>query len=247
MKLQGKIALVTGSSRGIGRATAIRLAKEGCDLAVNYIKDEKSAQSVVKEITKLGRKAIAIKADVGNEDQVKHMIKEVIRIFGKIDILVNNAGIVWDISLWKKTAEQIQRTIDVNFKGVFFCTKYAALEMKKIKSGTIINISSTNAIDTLSPDSIDYDATKAAVVSMTKNFAQELAPYNIRVNCIAPGWIDTDINSKLPKEYLKEEVEHILVGRLGKPEEIASAVAFLASDDASFITRTVLVVDGGYI
>lgn len=247
MKLQGKIALVTGSSRGIGRATAIRLAKEGCDLAVNYIKDEKSAQSVVKEITKLGRKAIAIKADVGNEDQVKHMIKEVIRIFGKIDILVNNAGIVWDISLWKKTAEQIQRTIDVNFKGVFFCTKYAALEMKKIKSGTIINISSTNAIDTLSPDSIDYDATKAAVVSMTKNFAQELAPYNIRVNCIAPGWIDTDINSKLPKEYLKEEAEHILVGRLGKPEEIASAVAFLASDDASFITRTVLVVDGGYI
>src|SRR3989338_2624073 len=246
MKLQGKIALVTGSSRGIGRATAIRLAKEGCDLAVNYIKDEKSAQSVVKEITKLGRKAIAIKADVGNEDQVKHMIKEVIRIFGKIDILVNNAGIVWDISLWKKTAEQIQRTIDVNFKGVFFCTKYAALEMKKIKSGTIINISSTNAIDTLSPDSIDYDATKAAVVSMTKNFAKELAPYNIRVNCIAPGWVDTDINSKLPKEYLKEGAGHILVGRFGKPEEIASAVAFLASDDASFITRAVLVVDGGY-
>lgn len=247
MKLQGKIALVTGSSRGIGRATAIRLAKEGCDVAVNYIKDEKNAQTVVKEITKLGRKAIAIKADVGNEEQIKHMIKELIRSFGKIDILVNNAGIVWDIPLWEKTSEQIQRTIDVNFKGVFFCTKYAALEMKKTKSGSIINISSTNAIDTLSPDSTDYDATKAAVVSMTKNFAEELAPYNIRVNCIAPGWVDTDINKELPKEYLKEEAEHILLRRFGKPEEIASAVAFLASDDASFITRTVLVVDGGYI
>lgn len=247
MKLQGKVALVTGSSRGIGRATAIRLAKEGCNVAVNYIKDERSAHGVVKEISKLGRKAVAIKADVGDEEQIKKMIKEVVRTFGRLDILVNNAGIVWDIPLWEKTSEQIQRTIDVNFKGVFFCTKYAALEMKKAKSGSIINISSTNAIDTLSPDSTDYDATKAAVISMTKNFAQELAPYNIRVNCVAPGWVDTDINAELPKEYLKEEAEHILVGRFGKPEEIASAVAFLASDDASFITRTILVVDGGYI
>jgi 3-oxoacyl-[acyl-carrier protein] reductase len=247
MKLKGKVALVTGSSRGIGKATAIRLAKEGCDVVVNYIKDEKNAQSVIKEITKLGRRAIAIKADVGKEEEIRGMIKEVIRSFGKIDILVNNAGIVWDIPLWEKTGEQIQRTIDVNFKGVFFCTKYVALEMKKAKSGSIINISSTNAIDTLSPDSIDYDATKAAVVSMTKNFAEELAPFNIRVNCVAPGWVNTEINSELPKEYLKEESEHILVGRFGKPEEIASAVAFLASDDASFITRTVLVVDGGYV
>lgn len=245
--MQGRIALVTGSSRGIGRATAERLAKEGCDVAINYVKDEKSAQTIVKEITKLGRKAIAIKADVGNEDQVKHMVKEVIRTFGKLDILVNNAGIVWDIPLWEKTNEQIQRTIDVNFKGVFFCSKYAALEMKKAKSGVIINISSTNAIDTLSPDSTDYDATKAAVVSMTKNFATELAPYNIRVNSVAPGWVDTEINNKLPEKFLKNEADRILLKRFGKPEEIASAIAFLASDDASFITRTVIVVDGGYI
>ena len=247
MKFKDKVALITGSSRGIGRATALRLAREGCDIVVNYLKDEKSAQSVIKEITKLGRKAIAIKADVGKEDQIKSMIKETMKTFGKIDILVNNAGIVWDVPLWEKTSEQIQRTIDVNFKGVFFCTKYAALEMKKAKSGVIINISSTNAIDTLSPDSTDYDATKAGVISMTKNFAQELAQYNIRVNCIAPGWVDTDINKELPKEYLREEAEHILLGRFGKPEEIASAVAFLASDDASFITRTILVVDGGYL
>ena len=247
MKLQNRVALVTGASRGIGRAIALRLAQEGCDLAVNYVQDEKSAQSVVKEITKLGRKAIAIKADVANEEQVKNMVKEVVRTFGKIDILVNNAGIVLDTSLWEKTMEQIQRTIDVNFKGVFLCSKYVALEMKKAGSGVIINISSTNGIDTLSPDSTDYDATKAAVISMTKNFATELAQHNIRVNCIAPGWVNTDINSKLPKDYLKEEAERILMKRFGKPEEIASAVACLASDDASFITRTVLVVDGGYV
>lgn len=247
MKLQGKVALVTGSSRGIGRATAIKLAQEGCDVVVNYVKNEESANSVVEEIEKLGRKVLAIKTDVGNEEDVKRMIEETVSKFGKLDILVNNAGIVWDIPLWEKTSEQIQRTIDVNFKGVYFCCKYAAQEMKKAKSGNIINISSTNAIDTLSPESTDYDATKAAVVSMTKNFATELAPYNIRVNSVAPGWVDTEINSELPEDYIKEETEHILMKRFGKPEEIASAVAFLASDDASFINRTVLVVDGGYV
>ncbi|MBI3623755.1 SDR family oxidoreductase [Candidatus Pacearchaeota archaeon] len=245
MKFKNKVALVTGASRGIGRATALRLAQDGCDVAVNYIKDEKSAQSAVNEITKLGRKAIAIKADVSDETQVKQMIDKTIKAFGKIDILVNNAGIVWDIPLFEKTMDQFERTIDVNFKGVFLCSKYVALEMKKAKSGIIINISSTNAINTLSPDSIDYDATKAAVISMTKNFATELAP-NIRVNCIAPGWVETDINNKLSEEYKKEEAEQILLKRFGKPEEIASVVAFLASEDASFITGSIIVVDGGY-
>ena len=247
MKLKGKIALVTGASRGIGRATAIRLAREGCNVVVNYVKDEKSAESAVKEITGLGRKAIAIKTDVASEEQVKNMVEETVKTFGKIDILVNNAGIVWDIPLFEKTMEQVRRTIDVNFMGVFLCSKYVALEMKKAKSGIIINISSTNGIDTLSPESTDYDATKAAVISMTKNFATELAPYNVRVNCVCPGWIDTDINSELSKELIQEETERILLGRFGKPEEIASAVAFLASNDAAFITRSIFVVDGGYV
>jgi 3-oxoacyl-[acyl-carrier protein] reductase len=246
MNSKNKVALVTGASRGIGRAIALRLAKEGHDIVVNYVKDEAAALSVVKEINEIGRKAIAIKTDVSSEGQVKKMIMETIGVFGKIDVLVNNAGIVWDVPIWEKTEEQFSRTIDVNFKGVYFCSKYAALEMKKTGAGVIINISSTNGIDTLSPDSTDYDATKAAVISLTKNFAKELAP-NIRVNCVAPGWVETDINKNLPKDYLKGEEERISLGRFGKPEEIASVVAFLASDDASFITRSVLVVDGGYV
>ena len=245
MKLQGKVALVTGSSRGIGKATAIRLAKEGAKVVVNYIKDEKAATQVVNEIKKLGGEVIAVKADVSNEEQVKNMIKTTIEKFGKIDILVNNAGIVYDIPFMEKTLEQVKRTFEVNFNGVFLCSKYAAKQMKKTGSGVIINISSTSGIDVLNPESADYDASKSAVISLTKNLAEELAPH-IRVNCIAPGWVNTDINKNMPKEYLKEEEERIIIGRFGKPEEIASAVAFLASDDASFITRTVLVVDGGY-
>ena len=245
MKLQGKVALVTGSSRGIGKATAIRLAKEGAKVVVNYINDEKASAQVVNEIKKLGGEAIAVKADVSNEEQVKNMIKTAIDKFGRIDILVNNAGIVYDLPFMEKTLEQVKRTFEVNFNGVFLCSKYAAKQMKKTGSGVIINISSTSGIDVLNPESADYDASKSAVISLTKNLAEELAPH-IRVNCIAPGWVSTDINKNLPKEYLKEEAERILLGRFGKPEEIASAVAFLASDDASFITRTVLVVDGGY-
>ena len=245
MKLQGKVALVTGSSRGIGKATAIRLAKEGAKVVVNYINDEKASAQVVNEIKKLGGEVIAVKADVSNEEQVKNMIKTAIDKFGKIDILVNNAGIVYDIPFMEKTLEQVKRTFEVNFNGVFLCSKYAAKQMKKTGSGVIINISSTSGIDVLNPESADYDASKSAVISLTKNLAEELAPH-IRVNCIAPGWVNTDINKNMPKEYLKEEEERIIIGRFGKPEEIASAVAFLASDDASFITRTVLVVDGGY-
>src|SRR3989344_682415 len=245
MKLQGKVALVTGSSRGIGKATAIRLAKEGAKVVVNYINDEKASAQVVNEIKKLGGEAIAVKADVSNEEQVKNMIKTAIDKFGRIDILVNNAGIVYDLPFMEKTLEQVKRTFEVNFNGVFLCSKYAAKQMKKTGSGVIINISSTSGIDVLNPESADYDASKSAVISLTKNLAEELAPH-IRVNCIAPGWVNTDINKNLPKEYLKEESERVLVKRFGKPEEIASAVAFLASDDASFITRTVLVVDGGY-
>ena len=245
MRFRDKVVLITGASRGIGKAIALLFAKEGAKIVVNYHAAEKEANEVVKEISKIGSEAIAVKCDVSKEEEVKKMISEAIKKFGKIDVLVNNAGIVFDVPLFEKNVDHWNRTLGVNLIGVFLCTKYAVPHIRKQKSGAIINISSTNGIDTLNPESVDYDASKAGVISLTKNFASELAP-NIRVNCIAPGWVNTDINKELPKEYISEETKHILMKRFGKPEEIAKAVLFLASEDASFITGTTLVVDGGY-
>src|SRR3989344_5816520 len=200
MRFKDKVVLITGASRGIGKATALSFAREGAKIIVNYNNAEKEANDVVKEISKIGSEAIAIKCDVSKEEEVKKMILEGVKKFGKIDILVNNAGIVFDVPLFEKTLEQWNKTLGVNLIGVFLCSKYAAPHIKKQKSGAIINISSTNGLDTLSTESADYDASKAGVISLTKNLASELA----------------------------------------------KAVLFLASDDASFITGTTLVVDGGY-
>ena len=245
MRLKDKVALVTGSSRGIGKAIAIAFAKEGAKIVVNYCNSEKKALEVVNEIKKLNSEAIAIKCDVSDEKQIKEMINKSIKQFGRIDILVNNAGIVFDIPLLKKTAEQWRKTLDVNLTGVFLCSKYVSEHMKKQKSGVIINIASTNGINTLNPDSADYDASKAGVVSLTKNLSKELAP-KIKVNCIAPGWIDTEINKDLPKEFIENEKKSIFMKRFGKPEEIASVAVFLASEESSFMTGSIVVVDGGY-
>ena len=245
MKLSGKIALVTGSSRGIGKATALQLAKEGCDVVVNYEKSESQAAKVVKEIQKLGRKSIAIKCDVSNEKQVEQMIEKTVSEFRRIDILVNNAGIVFDVPFFERTVEQWKRTLDVNLIGIFLTSKYAAKHMLKQKSGTIINISSTNGIHTYHPDSIDYSASKAGVINATKSMAMQFSPH-IRVNAIAPGWIETEMNGKLPEDYVKSEKAKVLLKRFADPREIATVVAFLASDDASYMTGSVIVVDGGY-
>ena len=245
MKFKNKIVLVTGSSRGIGKATAIAFAQEGANIIVNYVKDKKSADSVVKQIESLGRKSIAIQADVAVESDVKRMIEESVKHFGAIDILVNNAGIVFDIPILEKTTEQWERTLRVNLIGTFLCIKYAVPHMKGGAGASILNISSTNGIDSLSPESADYDTSKAGVISLTKNFSQALAP-DIRVNSIAPGWIDTDINKGLTKEYVESETSKIALKRWGQPEEIAKAVLFLCSEDASFVTGSTLVVDGGY-
>ncbi|MGV8086714.1 MAG: SDR family NAD(P)-dependent oxidoreductase [Candidatus Woesearchaeota archaeon] len=242
MKLKNKVALITGASRGIGRATALLLAKEGANIIVNYCNAENDANTLVQNIKKIGSDAIAIKCDVSKENEVKQMCKKAIKKFGKIDILVNNAGIVFDVPFKNRAVEHWKRTLNVNLIGAFICTKYVTLHMKK---GHIVNIASTNGIDTCSSESMDYDASKAGLISLTKNLAQQLAP-NILVNCIAPGWIDTDINKDLSKDYVKSETQKILLKRFGKPEEIAKTVLFLVSDDASFITGATIVVDGGY-
>ena len=245
MKFKNKTILVTGSSRGIGKAIAIAFAQEGANVGVNYVKDKTAADAVVAKIKKLGGDAIAFQADVANENDVKRMVNETAKHFGAIDILVNNAGIVFDVPILEKTTEQWERTLQVNLIGTFSCIKYAAPHMVNRPGASIVNISSTNGIDSVGPESADYDASKAGVISLTKNFSQSLAP-TIRVNCIAPGWVDTEINKGIPEEYIASETQKIALKRWGRPEEIAKATLFLCSEDASFITGSTLVVDGGY-
>lgn len=243
MKLKNKVALITGSSRGIGRATALLFAKEGANIVVNYSKSEKESNKVIDEIKKLGSDAIRIKCDVSDEKQVKEMVEQTIKKFGKIDILVNNAGVVFDVPFKERTVDQWKRTLDVNLIGVFLCCKYIAPHMPK--GGRIVNISSTNGINSFSPDAMDYDTSKAGVIILTRDLAKELAP-NILVNSVAPGWVDTAMNKDLSKDFVEKENKKIYLKRFAQPEEIAKTILFLASDDASYITGVTLVVDGGY-
>ena len=249
MKLKDKIVLITGSSRGIGKATALLFAKEGANIVLNYHISEiepdalDNVKSVMNDTEKVGAETIIIEADVSNEDQVKKMIDETISKFGRIDILVNNAGVVFDVSFRERTVEQWKRTLDTNIMGTFLCSKYASRHMPK--GGRIVNISSTSGIDSFSTESIDYDASKAGVIILTRNLAKELAP-NILVNSIAPGWVNTSMNENLPKDFVEEEIDKIYLKRFAEPEEIAKVVLFFASEDAGYITGSTLKVDGGH-
>lgn len=245
MKLKNKVVLITGASRGIGRATALGFAKEGAKIVVNYRNSENKAKEVVEEIKKINSEALAIKCDVSSENEVKNMINEVVEKFGRIDILVNNAGIVYDIPLFEKTVEQWKETLNVNLIGVFLCSKYVSKVMLKQNSGSIINIASTSGMESTCPDSADYDASKAGVISLTRNLAEELAP-KIRVNSISPGWVETEMNEDLSKDFVKKKTGKILLERFATPEEISSVALFLASEDSSFMTGSNLVVNGGY-
>lgn len=240
-----KNVLVTGSSRGIGKAIALAFAKNGANVVVNYINSEEEANNVVAEIEALGAQSIAIKCDVSNEVEVEKMIQLAEDKFGSIDILVNNAGIVKDIPLLERTAQDWKRTLEVNLIGQFLCAKYAAKSMQKSDFGRIINISSTSALYSFSPDIVDYDASKAGVIALTKNLAKELAP-KILVNAIVPGWIDTDINKDLPEEFTNSEKQNIYLKRFGEPQEIANIAVFLASDAAGFINGSIITADGGH-
>ena len=237
-----KIALITGASRGIGKATALAFAHEGAKVVVNFNHNEKAASEVVDEINNVSE-AIAVKADVSEPEQVQELVDQAIKRFGHIDILVNNAGIVLDIPFKEKTLEQWRQTIAVNLVGPYICAKAVLPHMQE--GGSIINITSTNGISTYHPDSMDYDASKAGEIIFTKALAQELAP-KIRVNAVSPGWIDTDMNKGLLADFLEEEKSKAALKRFGQPEEIAAVVLFVASDEASFMTGANLVADGGY-
>jgi len=245
VKLKGRVALITGASRGIGKATALLFAKEGANVAVNFHHSEEEANKVVAEIEEMGQEALAVRCDVSNEEQVKEMVGKVVEKLGKLDILVNNAGIVIDVPFRERTVDQWRKTLDTNLIGPFLCAKYASVPMLKQKYGRIVNVSSTSALNDLDPDAIDYDTSKAGVITLTRDLAEELAPH-VLVNSVAPGWVDTDMNRKLSKEYIKKEIAKIYLKRFAQPEEIAKAILFLASDDASFITGSVLVADGGH-
>ena len=241
-----KVVLITGSSKGIGKATAIEFAKiGGYKVVINYLTDKENAEKLsnyLKEKYKI--ETLVIKTDISNEEQVKNMIQEVINKFGRIDVLVNNAGIAIDKEFEDRTVEDWKRTLEGNTIGTFLVSKYASENMLKNKSGKIINVSSTNGINTFFPSSIDYDASKAAIINLTYNLAIQFSPY-INVNAVAPGWVNTEMNKELPKELIKEETEKIYKKRFADPEEIAKVICFLASEDAEYINSTVIKVDGG--
>ena len=244
LEFKDKVVLVTGSSRGIGRSIAIAFAKEGANVVINYKTSEIDAEVAYEIISSYGNQCMSIKADVSNENNVKSMIDMIINKFGRIDILVNNAGIAIDSDFDDKTTSNWKKTMDTNVIGPFLTSKYVGKIMMDQKYGKIINISSTNGINTIYPYSADYDASKAALINLTKNLAVQFAPY-VNVNSVAPGWVDTDMNQDLPKSYLRDEKEKILLKRFAKPEEISNVVLFLASDKSRYITSEIITVSGG--
>lgn len=241
-----KTVLITGGSRGIGKETSIEFAKKGYNVVINYVSDEKSALSLKEELEeKYDSDVMLCKCDVSNEENVKDMVSDIINYYGKIDVLINNAAIALDCVFEDKKVSDFKKVLDVNLIGPFTLSREVGKHMLKNKSGVIINVSSTNAIDTYYEYSIDYDASKAALISLTHNLSKYLAPY-VRVNAVAPGWVNTDMNKNLDQDYIKEEEKNIYLKRFAEAKEIAKVIYFLASDDASYITNEVIRVDGGY-
>ena len=235
------VVLITGASRGIGRATALKFAQNKYDIALNYYSDDIKANETKNEIEKYGVKCVLYKCDISNKDEVKKMIDSIWNDFGRIDSLVNNAGIANDTLPFEKNIDDFKRVLDVNLIGTYLVSKYVSKHMNK---GSIINVASTNALNQYYPYSLDYDASKAGVISLTHNLATTLSP-NVRVNAVAPGWVNTDMNKELDDDYIKEECENIMLGRFAEPNEIANVIYFLASDDASYINNIVIRIDGG--
>ena len=244
--LQGKTALVTGASRGIGKAIALKLAAAGANVVVNYRSSIDAVKEVVAEIEALGAKALAVQGDVSDFAAVEKLMEEVVAHFGSIDILVNNAGITKDTLLLRMKEEDFDTVIDINLKGAFNCIKHASKYMLKQKSGKIINISSVIG-QVGNAGQMNYAASKAGILGMTKSAAKELAPRGITVNAVAPGFIETDMTDVLSDKVKEGILSNIPLKTLGKPEDVANAVAFLASSEANYITGQVINIDGGMV
>lgn len=240
-----KVVLVTGGSRGIGAATVEAFAKANYNIVINYLKEEKKANELKNNIEqKYSVSVLTLKADVSNKEDVKKMIHSIVERFKRIDVLVNNAGIAIDQILEDKTEVEFRKVIDVNLIGLFIVTKEVGKIMQEQGNGKIINVTSTNAIDTYYPESMDYDASKAGVISLTKNFATLFSP-SIQVNAVAVGWTKTDMLKDMDLELIKNEEQKILLGRFAEPSEIASVIYFLATEEASYINGSIIRVDGG--
>lgn len=244
--LEGKTAIVTGASRGIGRAIALELAKNGANVVVNYAGSQGKAEEVVNEIKSLGKDAIAVKANVANIDEVTALVKETIDTFGSVDILVNNAGITRDNLLMRMKEEEFDEVININLKGVYNCIKAVTRPMMKQRGGKIVNLASVVGVSG-NPGQVNYVAAKAGVIGITKTVAKELATRNIYVNAVAPGFITTDMTDQLPEAAREQMLNLIPLNRLGEPEDVAKVVRFLASSDADYITGQTIHVDGGMV
>ncbi len=244
MNLEGRIALVTGASKGIGEVIAISLAKAGAKVAVNYHTGEESAAAVVDAIAAKGGEALAVGGDVSQEDQVDSIVKVILQNWGGLDILVNNAGITRDKLLLRMSADDWDKVISVNLRGVYLATKSALPHMIRQRRGRIVNMSSVVGLSG-NPGQANYAASKAGIIGFTKSMAREVASRNITVNAVAPGYITTDMVQKLPEDVQKDILAHIPMSRFGTPEDVAEVVTFLCTDGASYVTGQVIGIDGG--
>lgn len=246
MQLKGKTAIVTGGARGIGRAIAMTLAAAGANIVINYSSSSKAADEVVEEAKKLGVSALAVKADVSNNEEIENLVKQVLNSFSSIDILVNNAGITRDNLLIRMSEEDFQDVLDINLKGAFICTKHVSKVMMKQRSGKIVNIASVVGVMGNAGQS-NYAASKAGLIGFTKSVAKEIAKRGINVNAVAPGYIQTDMTASLPDKVKEEFMNGIPLARAGSAQDVANAVLFLSSEYSDYITGQVIHIDGGMV
>ena len=244
--MERKTVLITGASKGLGAAIARTFAQNNHNIILNYNNSKEEALKLTRELEQYNVEILPIKADITKEEEIKNMVKKSIEKFKKVDILINNAAIAIDTIFEEKNKENFKKILDTNLIGPFLLSKYVGENMLKEKQGCIINISSTNGIDTYYEYGLDYDASKAGLISLTHNLALHYAPY-IRVNCIASGWINTEMNKNMDEQYRKKEEEKILLKRFAQPEEIAEVVYFLTTEKAKYINNETIRVDGGTI